>query len=468
MAELLEKGRQHHEAEEYLAAAECYRKHILQHPSDAHAHYLYGTSLLQGDCPGQATVFMKQSLRMRPNYIPALSNLGICYRNLGRSQQAEESLKRAIALSTKAVIDDDEDRKALADAFSNLGAVLQTQGRFAEAHKALDEAIEVWPNQAIAHWNRGLVDLSEGNWTEGWEGYDWGYKTGERKKSSHPGRFREWLGEPLRGRTILVWGEQGLGDEIMFASCVDDLARSAQQVIFDCHPRLAPIFMRSFPDVEIVGRRKDLVGRWAIGAGVDYHCPIGSVPRFYRKKDEDFPRRSYLQANSERVAWWKRQIPGPLRIGLSWRGGSGTDGEHHRSLPLRDFSFVRPIEGVSWVSLQYGDQRFTEVEQASAKFGCEVRHHEFALENYEETCNLVASLDLVISVQTAIIHIAGALGTPCWILVPRNRAWRYAPGEKSHWYGSVRQFHQKEMYQWKPVLGRIEKELAKWLSSRQK
>ena len=468
MTDFLELARSHHVNKEYQKACRYYQHHLTEKPDDPHTLYLYGTCLLQGDLPGLGTVFLKRSCRLRPAYVPALSNLGAAYRTLARDEQAIAVLREAIEAARAQASDDPGDIKALAEALSNLGAVLHTRGEDEEATKVLSEALEICADLPIAHWNLGLSLLKQREWKKGWDGYDWGYKAGERKQSAHIGRYKEWLGEDLTNQTILVWGEQGIGDEIQFASCIPDLEKEAGRIILDCHPRLETIFSRSFPDIEVVGRRKDPKGTWAQSMGVDYHIPIGSLPRRYRNEDKDFPGTPFLVPNKTRAEWWKKQHEGKVRIGLSWRGGRGDQGRPKRSIPLEKWGqIIRPIEGVVWTSLQYGEERYAEVQRANEQFGIDINHHDFAFEgNFDETCNITAACDLVISVQVAAVHVAGALGVPCWAMIPKGPTWRYVTGEKLPWYDSVRQFHQEKLWDWGPVMEKVSGELDKFLEKR--
>ncbi len=455
--QLLQVAAQAHTAKDYAKACFYYRLHLAAHPDDGHTQYLYGTALISDEQPGLAIVYLKRAVVLRPDNVAALSNLGAAYRMLGRAEQSEEVLRRAIEAGKRVDLQEEIERLTLSDAYNNLGALYHSEGRNKEAEAALDRAIELSPQSGLAHWNRGLVYLITERWAEGAKEYDWGYQSGERKITSHVYNHREWLNEDLAGRTILVWGEQGIGDEILFAGCLPDLAAQADRVIFDCHPRLAKIFARSFPDVEIVGRRKDAGSRWSIGAGVDYHVPAGSLMAYFRNKPEDFPVGAYLKADDKRVQWWRDQAPG-FRIGLSWRGGKGDQGEPHRSIPLADLPFVQPIPGVEWISLQYGNH-YTEIAHAEKRKGVKIHTHEFAMEDYTETANLVHSCDLVISVVTAAVHLAGALGTPALVMVPKNAPWKFVHKFVMPWHKSVRQFHQETPLEWADVLRDVEKSM---------
>lgn len=466
MQGLIEKAQKVHKAGDFRTAETLYKRFLEVHPEQAHVLYLMGTCQLQMDQAGIAERFLLRSLKLDPDYVPALSNLGVAYRQLGRVTQAKESLKKAIAVAETAALITDEDKKSFADALSNLGAVLHSCGDNTEAVGYLERAVGVWPNQNVAQWNLGLAHLKMGNWAKGWEGYDWGYRSGERKVSGHVNTCKEWLGEDLQHKTIIVWGEQGLGDEIQFASCLPDL--EADRIILDAHPRLAPIFARSFPDIEVVGKRKDLRSLWALGSGADYHVPIGSLPRFYRNKLEDFPGTPYILPEPEKVAEWREQLGNEVVIGISWRGGKNTNvgsGDGPRSIPLVDWPFLAPIPGVKWVSLQYGPH-YPELERFNESRGMEIAHHEWAMEDYNEGCNLNAACDLIITVQTALTHRSGALGVPCWVMVPKSATWRYVDGEALPWYNSVRQFHQEKDWHWGEVLETVGKELTKFLRER--
>ena len=343
----------------------------------------------------------------------------------------------------------------------NAGSTAYTMGDLDLAADYLARALERDPESADALWNLGLVNLSSGNWDEGWKRYDKGFQAGPRHARPYWDDYPEWIDEPLEGKTILVWGEQGLGDEIMFASCLTDLIETKADVIFECHPRLVPVFKRSFPTITCVGTRKDRETEWVKQYDIDYQIPLGSLGGAFRLKENDFPADGYLKVDQARVDAYKKEIGGDFRLGISWRGGSKNDASFRRSMTLDELTdFIpSPWDGLSLVSLQYGDVG-SEIAQHRA-LGGEIYHNAYALEDYDETFHMVAACDLVVSVITTIVHTAGSIDVPCWCLTPTAPPWKFLPGERMLWHPSVKQYHQKKPYLWDDVLMEVNVDLEK-------
>ena len=218
------------------------------------------------------------------------------------------------------------------------------------------------PHDDYAHYNLGLHHLKYGEYAEGWEGYEH-----RRSFDNFVGRYRrfalpEWDGGPLEGRAVLVLPEQGLGDEIMFGSCIPDLAAQARHLIIECDPKLEAIFRRSFAGCTVVSRGRTLANDWInrVEPKPDLQLAAGSLARRFRRRAEDFPQRPFLQANAHEVSRWKTTLDalGPGRkIGLSWRGGVAFTGRKRRSFSLEELLPVLRLPGVQFVNLQYTDVR---------------------------------------------------------------------------------------------------------------
>ena len=363
----------------------------------------------------------------------------VAYRRLGRNEDAVKAGERAIELFGEkwSHLEDEKDVEKKSQAaclYNNLGSIYMERGQFKEARKYLDLSVKAKPDHFDGNWNLGLLDLTTGNLKKGWLGYDWGFKAGERKPRPYYDELEEWKGEDPKGKTIVVWGEQGLGDEILFSSCIKDLYESGANVIFDCHWRLEKIFKRSFPDIQVVGLRKDRDPSKFDKYEIDYHVPIGSLGAFYRNDFKDFPREAYLIPDQERVEYWKGQMKPGFNVGISWRGGSRKTALHKRSIPLQLWKPILKTKGVNFISLQYGGA-FEEINDMVKSLGVPIQSFDDAIDDYEETANLVAACDLIISVCTTVIHTGGALGKPVWVMVPAAPAWRYHPPHKMNpWY----------------------------------
>jgi len=432
-------------------AERLYKIALRRQPDNGTVHAGIGGLYIQQEMFGHAIHHFRRSLELDQTLTEPANNLAVALRHIGDDDEARDVLIKTIPR-----------RPDDANLHANLGSVLFTTGDLDGAEWSLRKAIEIDENHHNAHWNLGLVLLSQRRWEEAWENYDWGFRAGERPTRQYVGDYPEWLGEDVSGATVLVWGEQGLGDEILFSSCVPDLIEAGAKVVMDCHPRLAPIFKRSFPDAAVVGARKEEDWSWLNHHDIDFHCPVGSLAAFFRKKDEDFPKKAYLKPDLEAVERWREKLGPSPRIGISWAGGSRKNAAIRRSIPLRQFAGEMVKNEATWVSLQYTDV-YTEVKDFERQTGVPLHHDVYALENYEETANMVAALDLVITVPTAVGHLAGALGKEVWCLVHQAPAWRWA-GENP-WYGGVKHYHQEKRGEWGDVLKRVNGDLKTWLRS---
>jgi hypothetical protein len=306
---------------------------------------------------------------------------------------------------------------------------------------------------------RAVIELKRGNYARGWQ--DYGVRAKSKLNVPRPFRFPEWRGESPAGKRVLVYGEQGLGDEIMFASCVPDLLREAGPCVLDCAPRLAELFARSFPSARVFGTpQRDPAPAWLGAVGeVDLQIAIGDLPRRYRRRLEDFPaHHGYLCPDPDKVVHYRQRLaalgPGP-KIGLSWRGGTRTSRRDLRSIGLAALAPVVERLPAHWVSLQYTPCA-DEIAAFRERTGVMVHHWQHAIDDYDDTAALVTALDAVVSVCTAVVHLAGALGRPALVVVPVAAEWRYgAAGEAIPWYPTVRLLRQSHAGEWGDVLDRV-------------
>ena len=276
----------------------------------------------------------------------------------------------------------------------------------------------------------------------------------------------------MAGTTLLVHGEQGVGDEVLFASCYGELVARAGHCVLVCDPRLAPLFRRSFPAASVVGyeRRKDHQPA-SLERQVDWQVPAGSVPRFFRRRKADFPpRQQFLVADPSQVRSWRERFGGlgtGLRVGISWRAG-GQPAEHRRrTTNLADWQPLLSVAGIQWINLQYGESG-AEREWARAAYGVTI--HDWPegdpLVDLDGFAARLAALDLVISVGNATVHLAGALGVSAWAILPQTPNWRWGlQGEQSIWYASVRLVRQGAAGDWAPVFEQLARELGERVAS---
>ncbi len=385
------------------------------------------------------------ALRAAPGDPAPVVNLGLLrLRQLGDARGAEALFRRGAELNPD-----------LMEAQANLGLALQAQGRFDEALRHYEQLIERAPHVEEYRWNRGLAQLAMGNFGSGWDDYE--LRKG-RRGAQHPHwPFPEWDGAALDGRSILVHAEQGLGDEIMFASCLPDVIACARACIVQCDPRLAALYRRSFPDAYVEGARRD-DRSWLAGCPpIQVHCAIGSLPRFFRRDARAFPAHaSYLRADPALTEAWQRKLSelGPgLKVGLAWRGGTLHTAGPVRSIPLERCAPLLKGTPAQFVNLQRGEVQ-AEVDEMRSRHAIVI--HQFPeAADFDHTAALVASLDLIIAVPSTVAHLAGALGKPLWILVATPCEWRYLwSEERMPWYPSARLLRQERTDEWGPVVER--------------
>jgi hypothetical protein len=256
-----------------------------------------------------------------------------------------------------------------------------------------------------------------------------------------------------------VYGEQGLGDELMFASCMPDLIEAAGRVVIECDPRLAPLFRRSFPRATVYGAPRTWEHEWLAGAGaIDLQVAAGSLPGRFRRRLADFPdRHSYLRADEARVRVYRERLaalgPGP-KIGIAWRGGLMRTRQNVRSVPVELLGTLHVRRDLRLVSLQHGAAD-AELAQIASSGAGPIEHWPEVLSDPDETAALMTALDVVVTVCSSVVHLGGALGVRVVALVPSSPEWRYRrTGERMPWYPSVELLRQVRAGDWEPVLGK--------------
>lgn len=355
------------------------------------------------------------------------------------------------------------------DIQNNLGTLYINEGEPADAIRHLDSAIAIDPNHAQAHWNRSLALLEVGNYSEGWLEYDWGVTAHVRVERNYtaPGQIAipMWDGTP--GQTLIVYGEQGIGDEILFASMLPDLLRDCKFVVFECHKKLHKLFANTFPNLDIYPTREDEIITWpSLPNGqprynFDAKIAIGSLGRYYRNSLADFDGQPFISPTNASELKWAEQLsklpPGP-KIGISWIGGHKRTRVEVRSIELEKLLPILSQPGAVFISLQYTDQA-DEIAAFEAKHGIKIHQFPEAVTSsiYDDKAGLVANLDLVVTVCTSVVHLAGSMGVPTWVLVPSRPAWRYRLDlDVMPWYNSVVLFRQERAsVDWEPVIAEV-------------
>jgi tetratricopeptide (TPR) repeat protein len=471
--------------ENWEDAATAYRRAAELAPDNADAHANLGLVLHRLDQLKQAVEAHRRAAALCPQSARIWVNLSAAEADLGQVDSALDSSRRALsidpglpeahnavgmALKTKGMAADaiaafetalrlrpDYDK-----AYNNLGNALHAQGRFDEAMAAYGRAVALTPDYAEAQCNKGMLHLLLGEFEPGWRGYEYGMHIRRARSKSRDPRYRTWEGEELAGKTIMLSAEQGVGDQIMFASLLPDLLERQAACVVRLDDRLQPLLQRSIGGLTFIAPGDTALDRHAI----DFQAPIGSLCRWLRPDLASFPsRRGYLKADAtQRDALrsrYRQRFQGRPIVGISWRGGSG-EVALARSMVLTAWRPLLAQRDVGFVNLQYGDCR-ADLAAVRSQVGVEIFHDETMdpLQDLDAFAAQTAAMDLVISIDNSTVHMAGALDVPVWVLLPAVPDWRWMLGRSdSPWYASVRLFRQPSAGAWAPVIDNVAGELG--------
>ncbi|WP_230972111.1 tetratricopeptide repeat protein [Burkholderia pseudomultivorans] len=445
-------------------------------PRHAKAHATRGNALLHLKRPEDALADYTRALDIEPGAIDVLCNQGTALRELERYDAALQSYDAALAANAAFaqawcnrgnVLQDlhryDEalasfDRALAinpqyATAWFNRGSVLLDMLRFDDALASFDQAIVFEPNYVDAHFAQGFIHLRRGDFARGWPKYEWRLRD---PKSEHRDRVfarPRWTGaESLDGRTILIHAEQGFGDTIQFCRYAQQVADAGARVVLEVQPALRSLMASLCGPAQVVARGEPL-------PAYDFHCPLLSLPFAFQTDAATIPGRTpYLHADPERVRSWENRLGARrrLRVGLAWSGNPDHRNDRNRSIGLAELLPLLDLD-VEWISLQkvVHERDAAWLEQAPiGSFDTELR-------DFSDTAALIRALDLVVSVDTAVAHLAGALDRPVWILVTHLSEWRWmSERDDSPWYPSARLFRQSAPGRWPDVIDAVRTEIA--------
>jgi tetratricopeptide (TPR) repeat protein len=404
---------------------------LLEHdPNDGIALNFMGICHLENQNFPQAYQFFRRALQEKPNMAQVWTNFGLSAHELGRNKEAISSYLKSAELNN-----------SYAKAYTNAAAVMIEEARWDEAESLCRMALEADPNDKNADMNLAHVYLARHDWANGWRHWEKSLGCKYRKEWIY-GDEPRWDGSP--GKNLVVYGEQGLGDEIFYASVIPDAIHVSNKVIIDCDPRLEALFRRSFPQAEVHGTRRDEHPAWLEDARIDARVAMSSLPSFYRNKDADFPGTSYLKADPDLVRMFKGMFEGKKVYGLCTHGGSKLTGAEYRKIEPEQFSPLFVLDAV-FVSLDYKPlnhhSRIKELPWATQA------------KDYDLTAALIAACDAVIGVNTTAMHCANALGVPAHILIPEFHQWRYE-GEYV-WSKTARLHHKSKEEKWRDVVKKV-------------
>ena len=396
------------------------------------AMFQLGYGFMQAERYGLAYQMFMRCSQLQPDRAEAWNNAGMCRQSVWDLDDAERCFRKALQL--------EPDNQA---SLSNLALVYINRCKPEEALKWISRAEKAGKD----HWqsldNKALALIMLRRWREGWAAYreTAGFHKQRQLRTYKTPEEPMWNGEP---GTVVVYGNQGLGDEISFASCIPDAMQKAE-VIVDCDHRLAGLFRRSFPDAKVYGTRHAPSRDW--DHAIDFSIPNDCLPSLFRNETDDFPGTPYLKADPERRIQWRALFDTFRKpvIGIAWTGGLKNTGQAKRSLTLESLLPVLRAVDATWISLEYKD-RSEEIADLERLHGIRIHDYPRATrtQDYDDTAGMVAELDLVVSVTTAVVHLAGALGKECWCLTPNKPRFFYGLEGDLPWYKSVKMFRQKQ------------------------
>lgn len=416
-------------------------------PGDPETLTELGNTLHDLDRHAEARAQFREALRVRPDHPGAHLGLGVTAGTLGNFPEAEHHLREALRL-----------RPDLPEAHNSLGSLQRDLGRLPESEASLREALRLRPGFPDACTNLGFTLLQAGQFATGWTAH-------EHRWHAHPLRFQArdlgrpaWTGGPLAGRTLLLHAEQGLGDTLQFCRYVPLIQRDDGHVLLEA-PQSLERLLATLPGVAVLRRGASL-------PPFDVHCPLMSLPYRFGTTLATIPAPvPYLRADPAEVTTWHARLarlpPGP-RVGLVWAGSPGMSADRRRSLLLEALAPLADVGGVRFVSLQKGP---AAAQALSSDF--DLHDPTEALRDFADTAALVEALDLVIGVDTAVVHLAGALGKPVWLLNRADTCWRWLTGrDDSPWYPTLRLFRQTSPGEWTGPVEAMRDALLRWAGER--
>ncbi len=427
-------------------AAFAFKKALALQPKYGRAHYNLGT-VLHGQCKfADAALSFREAIKFEPTLAQAHTNLGVMLQELGDLPGAAEAYAQALVLNPQD-----------AETLNNRGTLLRETGDFPAAAQSFAAAIETRPQFAEAHRNKALLHLMRGDYAEGWRDYAWRWQCPDLGPTRRPFTQASWDGQASNA-PVLVWGEQGVGDEILYAGMMPDLAARGIDVIWEADARLVSLLQRSCPTVRVIARATPPD---PLAATATYQVPAADLGQFFRALASDFPRDrlAYLKADPQRAADLRAQCgvqPGQRLVGLSWRSYNAVFGAH-KSTDLADWAPLLAMPGLRFVNLQYGDTARERAGQPLIQPDIDLR------DDLDGVAALTSACDLVITVSNTTAHLAGALGRPVWVLVPAGggKLWYWGHGSaQSPWYPSATIFRQAADGSWAEPIAAMATRLA--------
>ncbi len=431
-------------------AVPYYQQALALKSTYAEAHYNLGNAFKALQRLDEAVASYQHAIRHNPQFAPAYLNLGVALTAQGKPAEAVAAYRQAIQREPDMV-----------QAHNNMGLALAHQNQLDEALACYARALQIQPDFADAHYNRALALLVRGDFAQGWPEYEWRWRLAEIP--SRPFTQPRWDGSPLAGRTILLHAEQGAGDTIQFIRYAPLVQQRGGRVLLECPAALIPLLSTCRGIDQLIGRGTPL-------PAFDVHAPLLSLPGIFRTSLATIPADiPYLATDPQQVERWRHQLEGirEFKIGISWQGSPGYRWDRQRSFALAHLEPVARLIGVRLFSLQkgLGTEQLRDLPGwfPVTDLGGTLDENTGA---FVETAAVLKNLDLVITCDTALGHLAGALGVPVWIVLPFAPEWRWLlDRDDSPWYPTVRLFRQERLGDWDGVFARVAAELRRRLGT---
>lgn len=404
-------GNIYRDQERLEEAIACYRQVVTIEPHLAEGHYNLGSALRLNEAYEEALVCLHRALQLKPDYAEAWNNLALTCKNIGDLDRALICFNRALTLK---------------------------------------------PDLAVAHWNRSFVHLLKEDFTSGWADFEWRFRMPQRK-TIYPFELAgvRWAGQFAPEATILVHDEQGLGDTIQFVRYLPQVKARCRKVILETRAELIPLLQGCNGVDDLIVRSKSGIPT----AEHDFFIPLMSLPGIFQTTSLNIPTDvPYIESDHDKAAQWRAQLPSShLKVGLVWSGRPQHTNDKNRSCKLEDLLSLLRLPGIHFVGLQKGaGSEHTAMLPPGVAF-TNLGHE---LEDFSDTAALVSNLDLLISVDTAVVHLAGAMGKAAWVMIPFIPDWRWGMHrENCLWYPTLRLFRQSRPKDWNGVVGRMRQEL---------
>jgi tetratricopeptide (TPR) repeat protein len=437
-------------------ALEPLQNAVAQLPGEAEAHIQLGVALLRLDRNAEAAEHFERALEIRPDHPGVLTNLGVALAALGRTEEALDRFRRALSVDGGAP-----------DTHINVGVVQKALGRYDQAELHFDLALALQSGNPTAEFESALLRLASGNFKQGWPLYEARFRVPALGVPARHLEVPRWDGvQPLAGKTLLVHAEQGLGDTLQFCRYLPSLAARGATVVFEVMPNLTALMNSLRGGIRVMAQGGPV-------PPIDYHCPLLSLPLAFDTALETIPAEvPYLSAHPERIARWAGRLAGlaGLKIGIAWQGNPSVERlvwARGRSIPLAALGPLAELPGVNLVSLQKG-------AGAEQLLQVPFRHRVLDLgpefdggpDAFLDAAAVMSSLDLVVSSDTSIAHLAGSLGRPVWTMLHASPDWRWLLGRAdSPWYPTMRLFRQSGGG-WGDLVAAVAAELASLAAER--